>query len=75
MRQRNRPTYFKVQEPKIGWGYHLNWANRSCVWILRSFDIVDGTCQLETPKTKKKLCAKIDDLRHTKKNEIKLGLK
>ena len=56
--------------PQIGNKYHLSWANYKCVWKLIKF-IDSEYCILETPKTKKQITAKIDDLRLLSKLEPK----
>lgn len=54
--------YEKTTNPTVGNKYHLSWAMHSCVWKL--VEIVDlNWCWLETPKTKKRIKAKIEDLR------------
>jgi hypothetical protein len=58
-----------VTNPVIDTKYHLSWAsNREMVWVLRRIEC--GTAFLETPRTKKKLEAKVNDLRHINKNII-----
>lgn len=54
--------YERSTSPQVGNKYHLSWAKHSCVWKLVKF-IDSEYCILETPKTKKQLTAKIDDLR------------
>lgn len=54
--------YERSSCPTIGNKYHLAWANHKCAWRLIKF-IDSQYCILETPKTKKQLTAKIDDLR------------
>lgn len=59
----------KVKVPRLGEKYHLCWANRGCVWVLK-FIGPDGSFILRTPKTNSRLDAAVKDLRHIKRNEI-----
>ena len=55
--------YEKTTRPTIGNKYHLSWAFHSCVWTLEQI-CPDGIyCYLKTPKTKKIIKAKVEDLR------------
>jgi len=55
--------YEKTISPQIGNKYHLSWANHKCVWKLVELCSDGVYCRLETPKTKKKILAKVEDLR------------
>lgn len=54
-----------VKDPIIGQPYHLSWAKRGCVWILKS--IIGEDCILQTPSRNKKRIDKLANLRHTNK--------
>lgn len=57
----DRADFDKVVKPKIGKSYHLAWAHKGCVWVLK--EILDnGKCKLMTPKTKKILIGNVADL-------------
>lgn len=53
--------YSSATEPVVGNKYHLTWAHRGCVWILKEV-LPNGKCKLMTPKTKKILTANTADL-------------
>lgn len=63
--------YSVPKELKCGRPYHLKWANAGAVWILHSLDTIAGTCIMYTPKTNRRLVARISDLRNTIKNTNK----
>ena len=55
--------------PEINKRYHLSWAsNRGMVWVLIAIQGDRGV--MVTPKTKKMLNVRINDLRHTNRNII-----
>ena len=60
----------KVSDPKIGSLYHLSWASNGCVWRLK--EIKGEWVKVVTPKTGKERWAKINDLRHTRKQQNKI---
>ena len=63
-----------VTQPQVSVKYHLSWAsNRGMVWVLKRIE--GNIAILETPKTKRKLSAKINDLRHINKNIIAIAKK
>lgn len=64
--------YIPVEEPAVGQSYHLDWANRQCVWKLIAYDSKTGICLLRTPKTKKEIKAMKHQLRHTRTTQAKL---
>ena len=47
---------------KIGQKYHCSWAQSGCVWVLKGIGST-GIVLLETPKTKRQIEAKAQDLR------------
>ena len=55
--------YKPTTNPTIGNKYHLQWSYTGCVWRLHSISADGVNCVLITPKTKKKISAKISDLR------------
>ena len=59
---------------EIGKLYHLAWANPACVWRLKGIGST-GQIEMETPKTKKKLFAKADDLRLTNNDALEKAKK
>ncbi len=61
----DKADFDKVTNPKIGKSYHLAWAHRGCVWILKDI-LSDGKCKLETPKSKKTLIGNVADLRNVR---------
>ena len=65
----------KVDNPIVGRKYHLTWAQRGCVWILKEINTDGVRCLLQTPRTKKYLVANLSDLRHTRKEQFKIEQK
>lgn len=59
-------SFQKVTEPKVGKMYHVAWAKAGCCWNLISID--GNTCTVRTPKTKKDIKVKIEDLREIKRH-------
>lgn len=51
----------------IGRGVHVNWANRGCIWILRT--ISGGLALIQTPSTGKYMSVPITQLCATRSNE------
>lgn len=63
-----------VKEPKVGMKYHVAWGySNGVVGVCISVDSENKTVKLRTPKTKKefKNPVKWEDLRHTRRNQIK----
>jgi len=50
------------QELKIGQKYHVAWAPRGCVWILKGF-VGNNQVEMETPKTKRRMQTASSSLR------------
>lgn len=65
---RTNQVFKKVDRPNIGNKYHLSWAFKGAVFVLKSVDQDGIHCYLDNPKHKRKdlLKAKIADLRHVK---------
>ncbi len=60
-----------VEKPNIGTKYHLSWARKTgMVWILKGIE--GDKAILQTPKTKKRLEAKLVDLRHIRANQERI---
>lgn len=55
--------YEKTTRPTVGNKYHLAWADHKCVWTLEQICPDEIYCYLKTPKTKKIIKAKVEDLR------------
>jgi len=63
------PEIYKTTTlPVVGNKYHLSWAKPGCVWRLLSFNVGTGNCDLVTIKSRKRISAKISDLRLLKEN-------
>ena len=63
---------FKVDNPHAGGTYHVSWAKKGCVWNCSAVN-EDGTVDLVTPKTRKRLRVKISELRHTRNTQDKIN--
>lgn len=69
-----RGELIPVKEPRVGANYHVAWAHSNgIVGVCISVDAENKTVKLRTPKTKKefKNPVKWEDLRHTRRNQIK----
>ena len=63
-----------VKEPKVGMNYHVAWAfSNGVVGRCISVDSEKKTVKLRSPKTKRdfKCDVKWEDLRHTRRNQVK----
>ncbi|PHJ51669.1 hypothetical protein VF04_36730 [Nostoc linckia z7] len=58
-----KKVFKPVENPEIEESYHLAWANKACVWILKKLDYSTNTAYLQTGRGKK-ITSKISDLRH-----------
>lgn len=50
------------KELKIGQKYHVSWAAKGCVWVLKGF-VNNNQVELQTPKTKRKIYTNVNTLR------------
>lgn len=60
-----------VEKPHAGGTYHVSWAKKGCVWNCSKVND-NGTVDLITPTTRKKITVKTIDLRHTRKTQKKI---
>ena len=61
-------TFDKPEKLVIGRKYHLSWAYKGAVFILKEVYQFKGTCKLQTPKTKKIRIEPIENLRELRKH-------
>lgn len=62
------PEDYIPLEVKDGEKYHCSWASSGCVWVFSGLTGSDGSVELITPRTKKRITTHRNNLRNTNKN-------